>query len=178
VKVPADGLDAALAAFRSFGRVQNESQGSEDVTQQSIDLDARLANARHTEQRLAAVLEHRTGSVADVLTVEQEIARVRGTIEQMDAERKRLTTRVAFATLELRLDEERRAELGAPAQSIRGDLRNAAVDGLRAGAESALAALMFALRVGPTAGLWLLILAWPARRTFARLRSLSTQRPA
>jgi hypothetical protein len=60
-KVPADELDDALAAVRSIGRVLDETQGSEDVTAQSVDLDARLANARRTEQRLATVVQNARG---------------------------------------------------------------------------------------------------------------------
>src|SRR6476661_11127368 len=77
----------------------NHSQGGEEVTQQYVDLLARLANGIHTEQRLTEILRTRTGKLQDVLKGELEIDRVRGEIEQMQAEQKELTKRVAFATL-------------------------------------------------------------------------------
>jgi anti-sigma factor RsiW len=150
VKVPVGRLADAILAFRSLGRVQSESQGSEDVTAQSIDLDARLTNARRTELRLATLIQQRTGSVREVLEAEKEIARVRGEIERMEAERAQLTSRVDMATIELRLVEERRAELAPETTSVWRDLGNALRDGLRTSAEFGLGVVMLFLRVGPT----------------------------
>jgi hypothetical protein len=161
VKVPTDQVDATLMVVRSLGRVQDETRGSEDVTAQSVDLDARLANARRTEQRLVAVLERRTGKVSDVLEVEREIARVRSEIEQMEGARKRLTTRIDFATIELRLEEERRAGLTVSPPSVRGELRNAAVDGVRDAAQFTISLMLLMLHIGPTVALGAAALAWP-----------------
>lgn len=66
----------------------NHSQGGEEVTQQYVDLLARLANGIHTEQRLTEILRTRTGKLQDVLKVELEIDRVRGEIEEMRRKRK------------------------------------------------------------------------------------------
>ena len=71
VRVPAAKLDAALAELKKLGRVEQESQSGEEVTQQYVDLVARLKNARATEQRLVQVLQQRTGKVRDVLEVER-----------------------------------------------------------------------------------------------------------
>jgi hypothetical protein len=163
LKIPSARLDAALAALRTMGRVVGESQGSEDVTAPSADLDARLANARHTEQRLAAILDKRSGTVADVLAVEREMSRVRGDIEQMEAERKRLTSRIDMATINVRIEEQRRAELAMPRAWIGGDLRNALVDGLRAAAGTVVWAVMLVLHFGPAVILWGAALALPLR---------------
>jgi hypothetical protein len=168
VKVPTDQVDATLAVIRSLGRVQDESRGSEDVTAQSVDLDARLANARRTEQRLVAVLAQRTGKVSDVLEVEREIARVRGEIEQMEGARKRLTTRIDFATIDLRFEEERHAGLTVSSPSVAGELRNAAVDGFRTAVEFTIGLMLLVLRIGPTTVLLGAALAWPLRALWRR----------
>jgi hypothetical protein len=168
VKVPTDQIDATLAVVRSLGRVQDESRGSEDVTAQSVDLDARLANARRTEQRLVAVLQQRTGKVSDVLEVEREIARVRGEIEQMEGARKRLTTRIDFATIDLRFEEERHAGLTVSPPSVPGELRNAAVDGIRSAVEFTIGLMLLVLRVAPTVALGTAALAWPLRALWRR----------
>jgi hypothetical protein len=168
VKVPTDQIDATLAVIRSLGRVQDESRGSEDVTAQSVDLDARLANARRTEQRLVAVLAQRTGKVSDVLEVEREIARVRGEIEQMEGSRKRLTTRIDFATIDLRFEEERHAGLTDSSPSVPSELRNAAVDGLRSAVECTIGLMLLLLRIGPTTALGAAALAWPLRALWRR----------
>src|SRR5664279_4518782 len=73
LRVPADQLDATLAEVKTLGRVESESQSGQDVTSQYVDLQARLSNARNTEQRLIDLLKQRTGKLADVLEVETEL---------------------------------------------------------------------------------------------------------
>src|SRR5262249_55176019 len=63
LRVPSDQLDAALADLRKLGRVETESQNGEEVTSQYVDLEARLTNARNTEERLTALLRDRTGKL-------------------------------------------------------------------------------------------------------------------
>src|SRR5208282_5513880 len=106
--IPAQELAAALGELKSLGRVQNETQSGEEVTQQHTDLAARLKNSRETEERLRAILEQRTGKIEDVLQVEEEIARVRGEIESMEAQQKALEHRVDFVTVDLQLVQEYR----------------------------------------------------------------------
>src|SRR4029077_20365328 len=57
LRVPADQLDACLAELKKLGRVIQESQAGEEVTQQHVDLLARLKNSRNTEVRLHNVLQ-------------------------------------------------------------------------------------------------------------------------
>jgi methylthioribose-1-phosphate isomerase len=162
LRIPAPQLVAALAELKSLGRVESETQNGEEVTQQHADLVARLKNSRETEQRLQDVLRNRTGKISDVLSVEQEIARVRGEIEQMEAEQQTLEHRVDFSTVELKLAEEYIAQLSSPAPSVATQLRNAAVNGFRKAFETLLAILLFLAESGPTLLLWLMILSLPA----------------
>ena len=131
LRIPAPQLVAAVAELKALGRVEAETQNGEEVTQQHADLLARLKNSRETEQRLQDVLRTRTGKVKDVLEVEGEIARVRGEIEQMEAEQQTLEHRVNFATIDLKLAEEYKAQLTTPAPSVAMQVRNATVNGFR-----------------------------------------------
>ncbi len=162
LRIPAAQLVAAVAELKALGRVENENQTGEEVTQQHADLVARLKNSRETEQRLQDVLRTRTGKVKDVLEVEEEIARVRGEIEQMEAEQQTLEHRVNFATIDLKLAEEYKAQLTKPAPSVATQLRNAAVDGFRSAFDSLLALVLFFAQAGPTLLLWLMVLSLPA----------------
>lgn len=128
VRVPVPQLNAVLETLRGLGRVTQEQSG-EEVTAQYVDLQARLANARATEQRLVHVLAERTGKVRDILEVEREIARVRGEIERMDAQRKHLENRVALATVRVALVEEFEAKLEPAPVGAGTRLRNALVEG-------------------------------------------------
>jgi len=162
LRIPAPQLVSALAELKVLGRVELETQGGEEVTQQHADLLARLKNSRETEQRLQDVLRTRTGKVKDVLEVEREIERVRGEIEQMEAEQKNLEHRVDFATIDLKLAEEYKAQLTTPAPSVAMQLRNAIVDGFRSAFQSLLALVLFLAECSPTLLLWLMILSLPA----------------
>jgi predicted anti-sigma-YlaC factor YlaD len=176
LRVPASRLDACLAEIRKLGRVESEQQGGEEVTQQVVDLEARLGNARNTEQRLADILRRSTGKIMDVLAVEKEIDRVRGEIERMQAERKGLADRIDFATLEVRVNEEYKAHLAVAAPSAFSRLRNAAVEGYRNVADSLTGAAMFLLAYGPGLLLWGALLFFPVRYAWRRLRKISERR--
>jgi Domain of unknown function (DUF4349)/Putative zinc-finger len=162
LRIPAPQLAAALDELKSLGRVELENQNGEEVTQQHADLVARLKNSRETEQRLQAILTQRTGKISDVLEVEQEIARVRGEIEQMEAEQKNLEHRVDFATIDLKLSEEYKAKLDPPAASISTQIHNAGVNGYRNVADTLLSILLFFAEYGPVLCFWLLVLGTPA----------------
>jgi hypothetical protein len=175
LRIPAPALLSAVKDLKALGRVENESQSGEEVTRQHADLVARLKNSRDTEQRLREILEQRTGKVGEVLQVEQEIARVRGEIESMEAEQKALEHRVDFATVELQLTEEYKAELNPPAPSVSGRIHNAFVAGYHNAAETILSILLFFAESGPVLLIWLTILAAPIFllwRRYRRIRAL------
>jgi hypothetical protein len=170
LRVPGPQLEAAMAELKKLGRVEDELQGGEEVTQQYVDLQARLANGKHTEQRLTEILRTRTGKLQDVLKVELEIDRVRGEIEQMQAEQKELTKRVAFATLNTTIQEEYFARLQSTPPSTGSRFRNAAVDGYNTVIEGLIDVALFLLSAGPSLLLWAAILFFPARWVWKKLR--------
>jgi type IV pilus assembly protein PilA len=179
LRVPANQLDGCLAQLKKLGRATHESRAGEEVTQQHIDLVARLKNSRNTEARLNGVLQQHGGPVKEILEVEKESARVRGEIEQMEAEQQTLEHRVNFSTIDLTLAEEYKAELTTPAPSVVMQLRNALVDGFRTAFQSLLALVLFFAESGPTLLLWLMILSIPAWLLWRRYqRSLATGSPA
>jgi chromosome segregation ATPase len=158
LRIPASELSPALADLKTLGSVENESQSGEEVTQQHADLVARLKNTRETEERLRAILEQRTGRISDVLEVEQEIARVRGEIESMEAEQKSLEHRVDFASVEVQLGEEYKAPLSSPDDSVATRIHNAFVAGHHNAKETLLGFLLFFEEYGPALAIWLVIL--------------------
>lgn len=173
LRVPAPELAAALADLNSLGRLESESQSGEEVTSQHADLVARLKNSRETEQRLQAILRERAGKISDVLAVEQEIARVRGEIEQMEAEQKSLEHRVDFAAVQLNLGEEYKAQLGSALPAIPTRLRNALVNGYRGAVESLVGIGLFAAGYGPSLLLWIAILFFPVRAGWRRWKRIT-----
>ena len=170
LRIPAQQLPAALLEIKALGRAEAENQNGEEVTQQHADLVARLKNSRETEQRLQAILTQRTGKISGVLEVEQEIARVRGEIEQMEAEQKNLEHRVDFATIDLKLSEEYKAQLDSPAPAISTLIHNAAVNGYRNVADTLLSIVLFFAEYGPVLTFWLFLFCIPAWLVWRRWR--------
>jgi hypothetical protein len=171
LRIPAPQLEAALAELKQLGRVENELQGGEEVTQQYVDLEARLKNGQHTEKRLTELLSQRTGKLQDVLKVELEIDRVRGEIEQMQAEKKELSKRVAFAMLNATVKEEYKARLQGAPPSTGSRFRNAAVDGYNTVVEGLIDVGLFLLSSGPSLLIWAAILFFPVRWLWRKVRA-------
>jgi hypothetical protein len=170
LRVPADQLDATLAEVKSLGRVESENQGGQDVTSQYVDLQARLANARNTEQRLTDLLRNRAGKLSDVLEVEQELDRVRGEIEQMEAQRKTMTNQVSFATLNATITEDYQAQLQVVPPSTSTRLGNAAIEGYRSMVDGVVSLALFLLSNGPSLLLWGAVLFFPLRVLWKKVR--------
>jgi Domain of unknown function (DUF4349)/Putative zinc-finger len=170
LRIPASELASSLIELRSLGHVETEMQNGEEVTRQHADLVARLKNSRETEQRLQAILVQRTGKISDVLAVEQEIARVRGEIEQMEAEQKNLERRVSFTTIDLSFSEEYKAKLDPATPSISTLIHNAAVNGYRNVTDTLLSIILFFAEYGPVLCFWLLLFSIPAWLVWRRWR--------
>jgi hypothetical protein len=174
LRIPAPELASAVGQLKALGRVQNETQSGEEVSQQHADLVARLQNSRETEARLRAILQQRTGKIEDVLQVEEEIARVRGEIEQMEAGQKALEHRVDFASVDLQLTQEYKASFSSPAASASTRIGNAFVAGCRHASETLLGIVLFLEEYGPVLLIWLVILGLPAiliRRRYRKTHS-------
>jgi Domain of unknown function (DUF4349)/Putative zinc-finger len=170
LRVPADQLEATLADLKGLGRVESESQNGQEVTAQYVDLEARLSNARNTEDRLTNLLRQRTGKLSDVLAVETEIDRVRGEIEQMEAEKKNLANQVTFATITATVREDYQAQLQVVPATTFGRLHNAAVEGYRDMVDGVVSTALFLLSYGPSLLLWGGLLFFPARAGWRRIR--------
>lgn len=175
LRVPAPELSSAVGDLKTLGRVENESQSGEDVTQQHTDLAARLKTSRETEARFEAILQQRTGNVAEVLQVEEGIARVRGDIERMETEQTILEHRVDFATVEIQLTEEFKAQLNAPSASVANLTHNAFVTGIRNASATLLGIVLFFEEYGPMLLIWLAILSLPVLFVWRRYRKARGQ---
>jgi F0F1-type ATP synthase assembly protein I len=172
LRIPAPELILAIGDLKTLGRVENESQSGEEVTQQHTDLVARLKTARDTEERFETILTQRTGNVSEVLQVEEGIARVRGEIESMEAEQKALEHRVDFATVDLQLTEEYKAQLNPSAPSASTRLHNAFIAGIRHASGALFGIVLFFVAYGPVLLIWLLIVGFPVYLVWRRYRKL------
>lgn len=107
VRVPAPRFAEAMKALEELGEVRRAASTSQDVTAEFYDLEARLNNKRLEEKRLLVHLEQTTGKLDEILTVERELSRVRGEIEQLQGRLRLLTDLAALSTITLTVDEIR-----------------------------------------------------------------------
>ncbi len=130
LRIPNASFPAALVEARRLGRVLSENAQGEDITEQFVDLQARLNNAKAQEKRLLALLD-RAQNVSEVLAVEKELGRIRGDIESMQGRLNFLANRAEMATLTVEVTEPQSLAPTAPGQSA-FDTVKAAVDGFLA----------------------------------------------
>jgi hypothetical protein len=106
VRVPAEALEDALERFRALAvDVESQQVDSQDVTEEFVDLEARLENEQRTERELQELLESRSalGKTSDILEVHRELSQVRGQIEQIQGRMTYLDNLSAMATVEISL---------------------------------------------------------------------------
>jgi len=107
VRVPVDRLEEALSAIRALAvRVNREHQQVEDVTDQYIDLDARMRTLEATETELRALLaesRQRARKVDEIMAVYQQLIEIRSQIEQIRTQLNSFDKLAAFSTLNLEL---------------------------------------------------------------------------
>jgi Domain of unknown function (DUF4349)/Putative zinc-finger len=106
VKVLPENLDRFLQKIRGLGELKNQTLGTEDITKNYFDTEARLKNARVMEQRLIEMLKKKSDDVNDLLQVEKELGRVREEIEKMQGDLKFWDSQVQFATVTISLAEK------------------------------------------------------------------------
>mgnify|MGYP001042930922 CR=1 FL=1 len=104
IRVPKEKFRASVEEIETYGKVLDERTSSEDVTEQYVDLKARLENLQRQERRLQEILEM-AKTVDDVLTVERELERVRGEIESLQGQINYLERNVAMSVISVYLSK-------------------------------------------------------------------------
>jgi uncharacterized protein DUF4349 len=101
IRMPADRFEDAVDGLRPIGKVESVNVTAQDVGEEYVDVQARMANDHRLEARLIELVAQRTGKLSDVLAVEQELARVREEIERYQGRMRYLQSRAAVSTLSL-----------------------------------------------------------------------------
>lgn len=83
------------------GNIESNTTSVEDLTTAILDSDARLQAQIALRGRLHALLETQDGSLADLLALEREIARVQGEIESATAVLKALRARISMSQVDI-----------------------------------------------------------------------------
>jgi hypothetical protein len=101
IRVPVPRFDQFVEEAGKLGVAQSRDISSEDITEEFVDLTARLKNKQQLEARLLELVAKRRDEIKDLLALEAELSRVREEIERMQGRLRYLTDRVALTTVEL-----------------------------------------------------------------------------
>ncbi|MEP7037434.1 MAG: DUF4349 domain-containing protein [Acidobacteriota bacterium] len=103
LRVPAEKFDETLNEIRkTSSRVIVETVKGEDVTEEFIDIEARLKTKKALEEQFLEIMK-RSNSVEDALNVQRELAEVRGEIEQIEGRKRFLENQASLSTIKISL---------------------------------------------------------------------------
>ena len=103
VRVPAAQFNQVMDEIRAVGaRVIQEKVTGQDVTEEFMDLEARIKNQKALELQFLEIMK-RAGKVDDALSVQRQLAEVRTEIEKLEGRRRFLENQSSLSTINVTL---------------------------------------------------------------------------
>lgn len=103
IRVPSEKFNESLDEIRkTASRVVVETVSGQDVTEEFIDIEARLKAKKALEEQFLAIMK-RSNSVEDALNVQREISDVRSEIEQIEGRKRFLENQSSLSTIKVSL---------------------------------------------------------------------------
>ena len=104
--IPVDQFEVTMRRVRGLAlRVLDENASGEDVTEQFVDLESRLANLVATQERIKGFLAD-AKTIDEALRINQELAQIEAQIEEVKGRMKYLSDRAAFSTITVTISPE------------------------------------------------------------------------
>lgn len=104
LRIPTESFGEVLGRLESLGEVESQRVDTQDVTEQVVDVESRIASARVSVARMRDLLEQ-SGDVVQLATVEGELSRREADLEALLGRQRVLDDQVAMATIRLDLRE-------------------------------------------------------------------------
>lgn len=115
MKVPVEKFQQVVASLAALGQVTKNSSDSQDVTEEFVDLQARIKNLKVEEETLNKFLKDFANNVDSFLKTREQIAKVRGDIERAEGRLKYLATMSALSSITFTAREEQAYSPEVPA---------------------------------------------------------------
>lgn len=109
IRLPPDAVNDLLARLAELGTLISQSRGATDVTDEYVDIEARLASQRARLDRLLALITD-AADLQDVVALENEIGRRQSDLDALAARLQALDEQVTLATVTLTLTSEAQTE--------------------------------------------------------------------
>ncbi|WP_116951470.1 DUF4349 domain-containing protein [Jiangella endophytica] len=104
LKIPSDGHQQSVTELETLGDVTNRSRGTEDVTQEVVDVASRIESQRASITRIRALLAD-ASQLTDVVSIESELATREADLDALLSRQEQLAGLTAMATVTLHLYE-------------------------------------------------------------------------
>jgi hypothetical protein len=150
IRVPSSRFADALQQLRTLdGEVQTSGVSAQDVTDQFVDLQARLAAKQAEEQRYLAIL-NRANTIDEILKVDASLSNVRTQVEQLTGQINSIKQRTDYSTISMSI---------ATIAVLPGDTTTKTWDPAKT-VTRALAALGAMMQVFADVVIWLVVFGW------------------
>ncbi|MGO4103457.1 DUF4349 domain-containing protein [Leifsonia sp. YAF41] len=113
LRIPTTALDHTLTELKKLGAVKVVSLSSADVTQQSVDLDARITSLGTSVDRLLTMMSTSTNTT-DLIAIESALAQRQAELEGLISQRTFLSDQIEYSTITLDLTAEGVLAPGSP----------------------------------------------------------------
>jgi hypothetical protein len=104
LRIPAESYDSALSRLRELGKVESLEESGQDVSNEFVDLNARIRQLRAVEAQLLELLKQ-ADDVPAALAVQNQLSQVQLDLEQARGRLQYLDNRVAYATISMSMHE-------------------------------------------------------------------------
>jgi hypothetical protein len=105
IKVPAEHFQPLVEALAALGNPVKNQTDSQDVTEEYVDVAARVRNLKAEEEVLNKLLKDVAGRLDDVFRIREQIRNNRGEIEKAEGRMQTLAKLTALSTITLTLRE-------------------------------------------------------------------------
>lgn len=112
VRIPADKLDEYLAVIDGSGNILSKFENVDDVTDNYVDIEARLSSLR-TEYDTLLELLSKAETLEDVITLQDRLSSVRYEIESFEARKRAYDGLIEYSTVKMEISEVERESAAA-----------------------------------------------------------------
>ena len=185
VRVPSAQFNATLEKIYAVGgRILQRKISGQDVTEEYIDLEARIRTQKALEAQMIEILK-RAGKISDALEVQNQIAAVRTEIERLEGRRRFLENQSALSTINITLHTPAPVVIATTAHGFWHEIKQAVGNGIDLASNITLGLIQFVIMlipillliVLPLSLVWRLLRAhlnWPKKATSEADSSVNT----
>jgi len=163
LKVPQQSFDVLMDSIRHVvDFVEYETITTQDVTEEYLDIEARLKTKLEVKARYEAVLRKQAKTVEDILKTEEKLRIIQEEIESAQGRLKYLTNKVAYSTIQIDLYQE--VEYKEEPVSYKKTFWDKTMESLSFGWDMIQGLVLAILHIWPLTILGILLFVWFKRR--------------